>query len=195
MDRPPRSKSARLLDGRVLGRAFGFLGPVEAAASLALLPLGAALFFGWPTEPLSTSGTERDTLSTMVFAAIVMMQMANAFECRSTPASLSSIGPFSNRLLVGAVAVEVALLVGFVYLPPIWHTLGQHPLTAVQWLPVLVTPWILLGRGGRQGSSAPVKGVLRRRDPAILTRSRLSVPFSDRPASPAQSTRRVAMAK
>ncbi|HSL66687.1 MAG TPA: cation-transporting P-type ATPase, partial [Actinomycetota bacterium] len=32
MDRPPRPKEARLLDRRVLGRAFGFLGPVEAAA-------------------------------------------------------------------------------------------------------------------------------------------------------------------
>jgi magnesium-transporting ATPase (P-type) len=157
MDRPPRSKSARLLDGRVLGRAFGFLGPVEAAASLALLPLGAILFFGWPAEPLSTSGTERDTLSTMVFAAIVLMQMANAFECRSTPTSLFSIGPFSNRLLVGAVTAEAVLLVGFVYLPPLWHMLGQHPLAAAQWLPVLVTPWILLG------AEEARKAVVRRR--------------------------------
>jgi len=33
-----------LYDRGVLGRAFGFLGPVEAAISLALLPIGAALF-------------------------------------------------------------------------------------------------------------------------------------------------------
>ena len=33
MERPPRAKDARLLDRRVLGRAFGFLGPVEATAS------------------------------------------------------------------------------------------------------------------------------------------------------------------
>ena len=52
----------------------------------------------------------------MVFAAIVCMQMANAFECR-TPASLFSIGPLSNRLLVGAVAIEALALVAFVYVP------------------------------------------------------------------------------
>jgi hypothetical protein len=46
MDRPPRSRRARLLDRQVLGRAFGFLGPVEAALCMAMLPLGAAWFFG-----------------------------------------------------------------------------------------------------------------------------------------------------
>ncbi len=145
MDRPPRPQAARLLDRRVLGRAFGFLGPVEAVAAMAMLPLGAALFFGWPSHPLPTAGVERDTLSAMVFAAIVLMQMANAFECRATPASLFSIGPFSNRLLVGAVVTEALALLAFVYVPPIREILGQHGLSPIQWLPVLATPWVLLG--------------------------------------------------
>jgi potassium/sodium efflux P-type ATPase len=145
MDRPPRPRAARLLDGRLLGRAFGFLGPVEAAASMAMLPLGAALFFGWPADPLPMGGVDKATLSAMVFAAIVVMQMANAFECRATPASLFSIGPLSNRLLVGAVAMEAVVLVAFVYVTPIWRALGQHPLTAAQWVPILITPWILIG--------------------------------------------------
>ncbi len=157
MERPPRALSARLLDRRVLGRAFGFLGPVEAAAAMAMLPLGAAVFFGWPAEPLQTSGIETETLSTMVFAAIVAMQMANAFECRSNPASLFSIGPLSNRLLVGSVAVEALMLAAFVYVPLIRHVLGQHPLSLGQWLPVLVTPWILLG------AEEARKAVVRRR--------------------------------
>jgi len=80
----------------------------------------------------------------MVFAAIVAMQMANAFECRSNPASLWSIGPLSNRLLVGAVSVEALMLLAFVYVPPVAAVLGQQPLNAVQWLPILVAPWILM---------------------------------------------------
>ncbi len=43
MQRPPRPQRTRLLDRRVLGRAFGFLGPVEATLSMAMLPLGAAI--------------------------------------------------------------------------------------------------------------------------------------------------------
>jgi magnesium-transporting ATPase (P-type) len=80
----------------------------------------------------------------MVFAAIVAMQMANAFECRSNPASLFSIGPLSNRLLVGAATIEALTLLVLVYVPPIAGVLGQQPLEAEQWLPILVTPWLLL---------------------------------------------------
>jgi magnesium-transporting ATPase (P-type) len=144
MERSPRTRAARLLDRNVLGRAFGFLGPVEAAVSMAMLPIGAALFFGWPGVPLPASGADQEVLSTMVFAAIVAMQMANAFECRSNPASLPSIGPFSNRLLVGAIGVEALALLAFVYVSPIATVLGQHPLSGAQWIPILVAPWILI---------------------------------------------------
>jgi magnesium-transporting ATPase (P-type) len=144
MDRPPRTKAARLLDRRVIGRAFGFLGPVEAAASMALLPVGAALFFEWPESPLPSSGADKAILSTMVFAAIVLMQMVNALECRSNPASLFAIGPLSNRLLVGAIGVEALILFAFVYLPPVQRVLGHHSLDLSQWLPVLITPLVLL---------------------------------------------------
>jgi magnesium-transporting ATPase (P-type) len=109
-----------------------------------MLPIGAWLFFDWPRMPLPVQGAELATLSTMVFAAIVVMQMAIAFECRSNPASLFSIGPLSNRLLLVAVAIELLLLVTFVYLPPIAEVLGQRALTAPQWLPVLATPWLLI---------------------------------------------------
>ena len=85
MGRSPRSPRARLLDRGVLGRAFGFLGPVEAILSMAMLPIGAALFFGWPGEPLPSAGADKAFLSTMVFAAIVVMQMANASSAARTP--------------------------------------------------------------------------------------------------------------
>jgi magnesium-transporting ATPase (P-type) len=112
---------------------------------MALVPLGALLFLGWPEAPLPKTGDAHAVLSTMVFAAIVVMQMANAFECRSTPASIFSIGPFTNRLLVGAVVVEAIVLLAFVYVPPIRAALGQAPLEPAQWALVLGTPWVLLG--------------------------------------------------
>ncbi len=144
MARPPRTRTARLLDRRVLGRAFGFLGPVEAALSMAMLPLGAAIFFGWPAHALPRAGADKLVLSTMVFAAIALTQMAVALQCRSTPASLLQIRPLGNRLLNLALLVELLALLAFVYVPPVYHVLGQHPLTAAQWIPILITPWILL---------------------------------------------------
>ncbi len=143
MAEPPRTRTERLLDGRVLGRSFGFLGPVEAAVSLALVPIGAALYLGWsPGHHLPDAGHSLALLSTMVFAAIVCMQMANALECRSTPASLFSIGAFTNRLLLAAIGIEAVALLAFIYVPGLNDALGQRGL-GVEWLPVAVTPFLL----------------------------------------------------
>jgi magnesium-transporting ATPase (P-type) len=79
----------------------------------------------------------------MVFAAIVLAQMANALECRSARMSLRTLGLATNRLLVGAVAVEGLALLGFVYLGPVQALLGHQPLTLPQWLPVLAAPVLL----------------------------------------------------
>jgi len=158
MDRPPRPREERLLNGHVLGRAFGFLGPVEAFGSMILVPIGAAVFFGWSIgQALPSEGIEQETLSAMVFAAIVVMQMANAFECRSDPASLFAIGPFTNRLLVGAVVVEGLALLGFIYIAPLAQALGGAPLGVAQWAMVAVTPFLLVG------AEEARKAVVRRR--------------------------------
>ena len=145
MRRPPRPRRARLLDRAVLARAYGFLGPLEAAASLAMLPAGAALFFGWrPGSTLPHAGEALAVLSTMVWVAIVLAQVGNGFACRTRTASLFQVGPLSNRLLLVAVGVEVLAMLAFVYLPGISSALGNHPLAAGQWLPPLAAPFVLL---------------------------------------------------
>jgi magnesium-transporting ATPase (P-type) len=144
MTLPPRSPDARLLDKQVLGRAYGFLGPIEAVGSMLMLPIGAALFFGWSFgEPLPHNGAELATLSAMVWAAIVLAQVANGFECRAWRASLFHIGPFTNRLLLAAIGFEVAMLTAFIYIPPLASVLEQRALTALQWLPILLAPMLL----------------------------------------------------
>jgi P-type Ca2+ transporter type 2C len=168
MGRPPRPRRARLLDVRVLGRAYGFLGPVEALLSLAMLPVGAALFFGWhPGASLPSSGVQLATLSGMVWAAIVLAQVGNGFECRSTPASPFQIGFFSNRLLLAAIGVELVALMAFLYVPGISHLLGQEALTARQWVPVLAAPVLLVA--AEEGRKALVRAGARRRASATTS--------------------------
>ena len=146
MQRPPRRQDARLLDRRRAraGRSASSARSRQRSR-WRCFPIGAALFFGWPGTRCRRPARITAVLSTMVFAAIVAMQMANAFECRSNPASLFSIGPLSNRLLVGAVAIEALILLAFVYLPPLQRVLGHHPLDLRQWALVLLTPFLLLG--------------------------------------------------
>jgi magnesium-transporting ATPase (P-type) len=146
MDRPPRRLDEHLLSGHVLARAFGFLGPIEAVCSMAMLPIGAALLYGWQLgEPLPAGTDAHGTLSAAVFSAIVLMQMANAYACRSDPVSLARLGPVSNRLLNLAVGIEFLALLVFVYVPPVADVLGGRPLPALMWVPIAVTPFVLLG--------------------------------------------------
>jgi magnesium-transporting ATPase (P-type) len=98
----------------------------------------------------------------MVFAAIVLTQMANAFECRSTRSSLRTLGPATNRLLVAAVAVEGLALLGFVYLGPMQKLLGHQPLTLAQWLPVLAAPVLLFAAEEARKAVAHRHGAGRR---------------------------------
>jgi potassium/sodium efflux P-type ATPase len=145
MAHPPRARSTRTLDRHVFARAFGFLGPVQAALSLALLPVGAALLFGWyPGRSLPSAAPALPLLSTLVFASIVLMQMVNAFECRSTRRSVFSLRMFSNHLLPASVLFALILLVAFVYLPGLREVLGQAPLGPRQWLLVGVAPVLFL---------------------------------------------------
>ncbi|MBK5228418.1 MAG: cation-transporting P-type ATPase [Actinobacteria bacterium] len=165
----PRAPQERLLDRRVLVRAYGFLGPIEAAGSLLMIPLGAALFFGWrPGGSLPQSGAELATLSAMLWAAVVTAQVANGYECRSKRTAILQLRPSSNRLLLGAIGVEVIAMMSFVYFPPIASILKQRPLRLVQWLPVLIAPVLLLA--GEETRKAIVRkrtarGSSRRTDP------------------------------
>jgi magnesium-transporting ATPase (P-type) len=170
MERLPRDRKSRLLDRNVMGRAFGFLGPIEAFVSLAIaVPITAAIWFGWhPGAALPEA--EVGTLSAIVFASVVLMQMANAYSCRSNPASVFSIGPFSNRLLNYAVGVEALALLAFIYLPGLYHALGGEPLTAGQWVVPLVTPFLLLG--GEEARKAIVRSRARSRGAALLQPTR-----------------------
>ncbi len=145
MREPPRPRNKPLLDRNVLFRAFGFLGLVEASVALMLVPLGAALFVGWQLgTPLPRQGATLSLLSTLVFASIVLMQMLNAFECRSTTSSVFSTSPLSNRLLAGAVLTELLILFAFVYEPTLARLLNHDTLAPSHWALVAVAPCVLL---------------------------------------------------
>lgn len=126
------ARTGGLVDGRLLGRAFGVLGPAEAAvelgAFLTVLHLG-----GWhwgasasPGLLLAASGT--------AFTTVVLGQLANAFACRSEHRPAGRWSWRGNRLLLVAAAVELALLAVFVGVPPLAALLGQTVPTPIGWV-------------------------------------------------------------
>jgi magnesium-transporting ATPase (P-type) len=118
-----------LLDRRVLQRAFGALGPAEALVEMAAF-FATFLAVGWrPGQPFP-SGATLMVASGAAFASVVLGQLANAFACRSERRWPGALGWTTNRLLLVAVAVELVLLVVFLWVPAIANLLGQAPPTS-----------------------------------------------------------------
>ncbi|WP_322860635.1 cation-transporting P-type ATPase [Mycobacterium europaeum] len=131
LDRPPTRR--HLLDRTLFGRAFGVLGPAEAAAELVAFVV-AMLALGWRPGAPFPHGSALLAASGAAFTAVVFGQVANAFACRSTTRPVWALRRRANRLLLVAVGAEVGMLVAFLYLPPLAHLLGQ---TGPSWIGLL----------------------------------------------------------
>jgi len=140
MELPPRSRKERLLSMRLLARAYGFLGPIEGIFSL------AAFFFvylinGWrPSmgvavmDPTSSFGAFYIMATTACFGTIVATQIGNGFACRTERESIFKAGLLSNTFYLWAILSEIALLLIFIYFPPLAHFFKLAPLSGWVWI-------------------------------------------------------------
>jgi len=142
LDRPP--PSGPLLNRTVLLRAFGILGPTVALFSLTAFVV-TFLAWGWrPGEPFP-GGEIALAASGATFTAIVLAQTANAFACRSATRWPGALGWTTNRLLIPAVAIDLAIAAAFVFVPFLAGALGQAPPTGAGWAIAIASAGALLG--------------------------------------------------
>ena len=135
LDGPLRTD--RLIDGRLMARVFGVLGPAEAIGEMVAFT-AVLLVGGWAWGVTPDAGLLASA-SGAAFAAVVLGQLANAFACRSATRWVGRQPFAANRLLLGAVAIEVVLLVVFVGFPPMQRLLGGSWPTALGWTLALAT--------------------------------------------------------
>jgi calcium-translocating P-type ATPase len=164
MDRPPRPRSAGVVDRGLLLRAWLLLGAVSA-----ILVMGGFLFTllqaGWhlgaPTGPGSALHEVYLQATTITFAGIVACQIGTAFAARTDRASLRSVGLWSNPLLLWGIAFELVFTAAVIYVPwlqDVFGTAAPHP----QQLAVVIPfPFVVWGadeivRWLRRRHSAPV---------------------------------------
>ena len=132
----------------MLVRAWLFLGLL-----IALLSLGGFFYVlleaGWSTgEPVGTGTPFHHAYlqaTTMMFLGMIAGQIGTAFAVRTQRASLRSIGPFSNRYLLLAIAAELMVAAVVVYAPPIQALLGTASLPVEDLLLLLPFPFIVWG--------------------------------------------------
>ncbi len=151
MDKPPRPKDKRLLDVPLLLRAYGFLGPVEAAVCM------AGFFFiyfqyGWiPGMVMPDSGGVYLTATTMSLAGIVATQIGNVFACRTERESVFKVGFFKNKLVLLGIISELAIITTLIYTPFLQRIFGLAPLGPKEWgFLFAFTPVLFLMEEGRK---------------------------------------------
>ncbi|MBM7503009.1 cation-translocating P-type ATPase [Agromyces aurantiacus] len=134
--------SGRLMSATVLRRAFGVLGPLEAALSMTAFIL-SMMAAGWQPGGPFPSGDALLAASGAAYITVVFAQAANAFACRSSTKWPGALGWFGNRLLVGAVLVGTAFSLVLLWVPPIADLLGQANPPLVGWAVALASIPIL----------------------------------------------------
>jgi calcium-translocating P-type ATPase len=137
MRRPPRSRSERLLTGTVLLRSYGFLGVLEAVTAMAafFLVLSAG---GWAYgQALPAADPLYRQATAACLTAIVVMQVANLFLCRSDRESAFRFGLLGNWLIPAGIAVELVAILLIVYSGPGQLLFGTGAVPASAWLFVL----------------------------------------------------------
>ncbi|MEZ5120324.1 MAG: cation-transporting P-type ATPase [Solirubrobacterales bacterium] len=157
MTHPPRPRGEHLLNRAVLGRVFGWIGPLEGLAAMASF-LFAFVLAGWrPWEALPDSGTLYRTATTMTMAGIVMAQVGAGLAWRTNRLSLRRVGLLSNRLLLAGIAVEIAMIALLAYVPGLDDVFHTAALDVWHWLFLLLWPPLVVG------AEEARKAVLRRR--------------------------------
>ena len=145
MERPPRPRSERLLNRRVLGRVYGYVGLLEGLAGMASFLFAYGLG-GWrPGMPLADAGAQYVQATTMTQTGIVMGQVGAGLAMRTNRRSVFSIGLFSNRLLLVGIAFELTLAVMLIYVPGLNGAFHQSPIGPWHWLFLLLWPPLVLG--------------------------------------------------
>ena len=145
MNRPPRPRSERLLNLRVLARVYGFVGLVVGFAGMTSF-LASYWLAGWrPFDALPDSGSVYVQATAMTYAGIVAGQVGAGFAFRTDRRSVFSIGLFSNRFLLVGIAFEIALLLAIVYLPPLQRVFHTQAVDPRLWLVLAIWPVLVLG--------------------------------------------------
>ncbi|MEY4137868.1 MAG: Calcium-transporting ATPase [Pseudomonadota bacterium] len=122
MSAPPRSPQEPVIN-REMAIGIGVIGLVDALAVLAIFYLALQRYPG-----------ELAAAQTIAFVTLCGSELLRAFTARSEHHSLFTIGVFSNRWIVWAVALSFLLVLMVVYVPFLQPFFDTVPLTASDWL-------------------------------------------------------------
>jgi Ca2+-transporting ATPase len=169
MQHKPRPKSEPIVHGPM---RLGIVVQTIAQTLATLTAFGVGLYWHLGATPLAAGnpitaliaydwrGVDVQTAETMAFVTLSLAELFRAFTVRSERISIFRMGFFSNRYLVGAVALSFALVLCTVFIPFLQPIFNTHALAGREWAVVVgmailpavaeeVTKWWLRRAEGR----------------------------------------------
>ncbi|MBN1494385.1 cation-transporting P-type ATPase [Candidatus Peregrinibacteria bacterium] len=136
MEKKPRDPKAKIMDKWFIGR-FLYVG-----IFIGIIVVGTYLWTlisnGWVWgEALSKNSIIQIKASTLAFAILVVIQMVNAYNSRSSHQSVFKVGFFSNLYLLGAVLISLGTLYIMVEVPFMQHWLHTTDLEWYEWFMII----------------------------------------------------------
>jgi Ca2+-transporting ATPase len=153
MSRPPRPRAEGVFSPTVTG----LLAAIALYLTVMLIPMFGYYYYYNPWG-LSDPEMVLTEAQTMVFITLVLVQLVNAFNCRSDYLSLFTVGLFGNRFLILAALASLGMMVLVIEWEPLSRLFHTTPLRWQDWLlaaglsltlvPVVeLTKWIVRRRG------------------------------------------------
>jgi magnesium-transporting ATPase (P-type) len=144
LERPPRARSVRLMDGDTLGRA-ALIGMIVGAISV-LYAFEVWRRGGWQYGSATIVDPQVYAMgTTVVMVGIMAGQLGNLISTRVGLHSALKSNPFTNRWIPIGILIELALLVAIVYVPFLQPIFGTAALAPADWLTLsLLAPAVML---------------------------------------------------
>ncbi len=130
MRKPPRRRKEHVLNKAML------LNISQIALWQSVILLG---LFWWAFRNSSL-----EKARTFVFTTLIMFQMFNAFNCRSTTVSIFSPRLGFNKYLIAAVSFSIFLQLCIIYLPFANRLFGTVPLGLKDWMIIFLTAFTIV---------------------------------------------------
>jgi magnesium-transporting ATPase (P-type) len=143
MNRPPRNPKKKIMDLAFVGRFWYvglFIGSITIGAYLWALT-SQGWFWG---DSLDADSAIHIKSSTVAFATLVLIQMINAYNSRSSHQSVFRMGLFSNLFLLGAIMISLGVVYILVEVPFFQEWIHTANLEWYEWMIIIVSSFGVL---------------------------------------------------
>ncbi len=111
--------------------------PLTKSTFISIIIFGLIMGLGTLFMFMQYKNIDLTKAKTIAFTTLVLFQMFAVMSSRSLLPSVKKLNPFSNKLLLSAIIVSIAIQVGVIYFEPLQAIFKTVPLLAWDWIKII----------------------------------------------------------